>query len=43
MSVGAVSHRDVQRSIELFGTVVAPQVRAELARSATAVAAQASA
>ena len=32
MSVGAVAHRDVMRSIELFGTVVAPAVRAEVAR-----------
>ena len=32
MSVGAVAHRDVLRSIELFGTEVAPLVRAELAR-----------
>jgi probable LLM family oxidoreductase len=32
MSVGAVAHRDVMRSIELFGTEVAPVVRAELAR-----------
>jgi alkanesulfonate monooxygenase SsuD/methylene tetrahydromethanopterin reductase-like flavin-dependent oxidoreductase (luciferase family) len=28
MSVGAVAHRDVIRSIELFGTEVAPRVRA---------------
>jgi len=32
MSVGAVAHRDVLRSIELFGTEVAPRVRAEVAR-----------
>ncbi|HEY2161508.1 MAG TPA: LLM class flavin-dependent oxidoreductase [Solirubrobacteraceae bacterium] len=32
MSVGAVAHRDVMRSIELFGTEVAPIVRAEVAR-----------
>jgi probable LLM family oxidoreductase len=32
MSVGAVAHRDVLRSIELFGTEVAPLVRAELDR-----------
>src|SRR5205085_3737493 len=32
MSVGAVAHRDVMRSIELFGTEVAPAVRAEVAR-----------
>jgi probable LLM family oxidoreductase len=31
MSVGAVEHRDVMRSIELFGTEVAPLVRRELA------------
>ncbi len=31
MSVGAVAHRDVLASIELFGTVVAPLVRAEVA------------
>jgi probable LLM family oxidoreductase len=30
-SVGAVNHRDVLRSIELYGTEVAPLVRAELA------------
>ncbi|HET8977804.1 MAG TPA: LLM class flavin-dependent oxidoreductase [Solirubrobacteraceae bacterium] len=34
MSVGAVAHRDVLRSIELFGTVVAPAVRTEVARRA---------
>ncbi len=34
MSVGAVAHADVMRSIELFGTVVAPLVRAELERRA---------
>jgi probable LLM family oxidoreductase len=32
MSVGAVAHRDVLRSMELFGTQVVPAVRAELAR-----------
>jgi probable LLM family oxidoreductase len=32
MSVGAVDHKDVLRSIELFGTEVAPLVRAETAR-----------
>jgi len=32
MSVGAVAHPDVMRSIELFGTQVAPIVRAEVAR-----------
>jgi probable LLM family oxidoreductase len=39
MSVGAVAHRDVLRSIELFGTRVAPLVREELARRAGASAA----
>jgi probable LLM family oxidoreductase len=38
MSVGAVDHRDVLRSMELFGNEVAPVVRAEVARrSASAV------
>jgi probable LLM family oxidoreductase len=32
MSVGAVAHKDVMRSIELFGTEVAPVVRAEVDR-----------
>jgi probable LLM family oxidoreductase len=32
MSVGAVKHADVLRSMELFGTEVAPIVRAEIAR-----------
>jgi probable LLM family oxidoreductase len=32
MSVGAVAHHDVMRSIELFGNEVAPAVRAEIAR-----------
>jgi probable LLM family oxidoreductase len=32
MSVGAVEHRDVLRSIELFAGEVAPRVRAEVAR-----------
>jgi probable LLM family oxidoreductase len=32
MSVGAVAHSDVMRSIELFGTEVVPVVRAEVAR-----------
>ncbi|MBB4663765.1 Atu2307/SP_0267 family LLM class monooxygenase [Conexibacter arvalis] len=32
MSVGAVEHKDVLRSMELFGTKVAPLVRAEVAR-----------
>jgi probable LLM family oxidoreductase len=36
MSVGAVAHRDVLRSMELFGTEVAPRVRAELAESGVA-------
>ena len=35
MSVGAVAHRDVMRSIELFGTQVAPLVRHEIARRDT--------
>jgi probable LLM family oxidoreductase len=32
MSVGAVAHADVMRSIELFGTKVAPVVREEIAK-----------
>ncbi|MDE3129836.1 MAG: LLM class flavin-dependent oxidoreductase [Acidobacteriota bacterium] len=32
ISVGAVAHADVMRAIELFGTEVAPTVRAEIAR-----------
>ena len=32
MAAGEVAHRDVMRSIERFGTEVAPIVRAELAR-----------
>ena len=40
MSVGAVAHHDVLRSIELFGTEVAPVVRAELARRGDSVAAR---
>jgi probable LLM family oxidoreductase len=36
MSVGAVAHRDVMRSIELYGTRVAPVVRAEVARRVAA-------
>ena len=32
MSVGAAAHQDVMRSIELFGTEVAPVVRAEVER-----------
>jgi probable LLM family oxidoreductase len=39
MSVGAVEHRDVLRSMELFGTEVAPVVRAEAQRRETAAAA----
>jgi probable LLM family oxidoreductase len=35
MSVGAVAHADVMRSIELFGTQVAPLVREEVARRQT--------
>jgi probable LLM family oxidoreductase len=42
MSVGAVAHHDVLRSIELFGTEVAPVVRAEVERRETARAAAAS-
>jgi probable LLM family oxidoreductase len=34
MSIGAVAHRDVMRSIELFGTELAPTVRAEVDRRA---------
>ncbi len=33
MSIGAVSHRDVMRAIELFGTEVAPLVERELTAS----------
>jgi len=40
MSVGAVAHGDVMRSIEVFGTRVAPVVRAEVERRATAAAAE---
>jgi len=36
MSVGAVAHQDVLRSIELFGTEVVPLVRRELERRAPA-------
>ncbi|HST41267.1 MAG TPA: Atu2307/SP_0267 family LLM class monooxygenase [Conexibacter sp.] len=39
MSLGAVDHSDVLRSIELFATEVAPLVRTELARRATLAAA----
>jgi probable LLM family oxidoreductase len=42
MSVGAVDHADVMRSIELFGTQVAPAVRAEIARRSGAPAVTAS-
>ncbi len=38
VSVGAVAHRDVLKAIELFGTEVAPRVRAELAATETPVA-----
>jgi hypothetical protein len=34
-----VAHRDVLRSMELFGTEVAPVIRAELARPTTSAAA----
>jgi len=37
MSVGAVAHKDVMRSIELFGTQVAPVVRDEVARRRPAI------
>jgi probable LLM family oxidoreductase len=36
ISVGAVAHADVLRSMELFGTEVAPLVRAEIARRTAA-------
>jgi hypothetical protein len=39
MSVGAVPHADVLRSMELFGTRVAPLVREEVARRASSAAA----
>jgi probable LLM family oxidoreductase len=39
MSVGAVAHKDVMRSIELFGTEVAPVVRAEVERRGSEAAA----
>ncbi len=38
MSVGAVAHSDVLRSMELFGTKVAPLVREEIARRAAGAA-----
>jgi alkanesulfonate monooxygenase SsuD/methylene tetrahydromethanopterin reductase-like flavin-dependent oxidoreductase (luciferase family) len=41
MSVGAVGHQDVMRSIELFGTEVAPTVRAEVERRTIASRSQA--
>jgi probable LLM family oxidoreductase len=41
MSVGAVKHGDVLRSMELFGTEVAPVVRAEVAKRTQPVAATA--
>jgi alkanesulfonate monooxygenase SsuD/methylene tetrahydromethanopterin reductase-like flavin-dependent oxidoreductase (luciferase family) len=40
MSVGAVAHADVLRSMELFATEVAPVVRAEVARRAAPAAAR---
>lgn len=39
MSVGAVAHRDVLKSMELFGTEVAPLVRAEVEKRTGAAAA----
>jgi probable LLM family oxidoreductase len=39
MAIGDVPHREVLRAIELLGTEVAPRVRAEVARRATAGAA----
>jgi len=42
MSVGAVAHRDVMRSIELFATEVAPLVREEVARRTASAPAAAS-
>jgi probable LLM family oxidoreductase len=41
MSVGAVAHKDVMRSIELFATEVAPIVRAEVGRRTDATDARA--
>jgi probable LLM family oxidoreductase len=41
MSVGAVAHADVLRSMELFGTEVAPLVREEIARRQAGAAAAA--
>ncbi|HEX3617191.1 MAG TPA: Atu2307/SP_0267 family LLM class monooxygenase [Solirubrobacteraceae bacterium] len=40
MSVGAVAHADVMKAIELFGTVVAPLVRDEVARRGTPASAE---
>jgi probable LLM family oxidoreductase len=40
MSVGAVAHRDVLRSMELYGTEVAPVVRTEVARREAAAGAE---
>jgi alkanesulfonate monooxygenase SsuD/methylene tetrahydromethanopterin reductase-like flavin-dependent oxidoreductase (luciferase family) len=34
MSVGSMPHKSVMRSIELYGTVVAPAVRKAVAKSA---------
>jgi probable LLM family oxidoreductase len=42
-SVGPMAHADIMRSIELFGTVVAPAVRAALGGGAASVAVSASA
>ena len=39
MSLGSIEHKDVLRSRELFGTEVAPVVRAEVARRAATPAA----
>jgi hypothetical protein len=38
MSVGAVAHADVLRSMELFGTEVAPMVRSALTPAASSAA-----
>jgi alkanesulfonate monooxygenase SsuD/methylene tetrahydromethanopterin reductase-like flavin-dependent oxidoreductase (luciferase family) len=43
MSVGTLAHADVLRSIELFGTEVAPLVRDEVARRERGAVAEASA
>ncbi len=42
-SLGSLPHHKLMRSIELFGTEVAPAVRAELARAAPTTAAPPSA